>query len=119
MISGLHRVYNTVLDVILQDDLSGVVDGGFYGRKLDQHFAAVSPVLHHPSDGFQMADGPAEPVQHSLRIGVHMFVAVHDHFTVFIDMCMSMLVCQSNAAPVLRIFDPGPGRQDLYCHILA
>lgn len=57
VIAALHRVYHTVLDVVFQDHFGRVVDGGFDGGKLNQHFAAVAAIFHHAFDGLHVADG--------------------------------------------------------------
>ena len=76
MVSALYRVYDTVLDMVLKNNLPRIIDGRFHSGKLNQHLAAIPPVLHHPLNGLQMSDGAAEPVQDGLRIGVGMAVAV-------------------------------------------
>ena len=67
-------VGHTVLQVILQDHLGGAAEGGSNRGQLDQHLGAVTPVLHHPLHRFQVADGPGQPVQHGLGLGMHVAV---------------------------------------------
>ena len=54
--------YKAVLDVILQNHLSGIVDRRFHCRKLNQHLAAVTAILHHPLDRLHMSDHAGEAV---------------------------------------------------------
>lgn len=85
---GLAQVFNglmipfgggfddTVLQVILKDELAGVVDGRSYGGNLHQHFGTVPAVFDHALDGLEMADGPGKPVEHGLGVFVGMVMAV-------------------------------------------
>ena len=68
------RVDDAVLDVVLQNDLADVVDGGADSGDLDEDLAAITAVLDHPAHGFQMPDGAGEAVEDGLR--VFMDVAV-------------------------------------------
>ena len=68
----LDRVDDAVLDVVLQNDLADVVDGGTDRRNLNQDLRAVAPVLDHLLDRFQMPDGARQPVDHRLRVRVDM-----------------------------------------------
>ena len=72
----LHRVHDTVLQVVLEDDLSGVVDGVFHRRQLDQDLGAVPVLLHHFLDALQVADGPGQAVGHPLDMLRAVGVAV-------------------------------------------
>ena len=75
-----------------KDHLARIVNGRLDRRKLNQHLAAIPTALHHALDGFQMADGPGNPVQNSFRIlmsmGMGMLVAVLHHRTVVQYMCV-------------------------------
>jgi hypothetical protein len=67
---GLHvvlfdRVDDTVADMVLHDDLAGIVDRVSDGRQLDQDIAAVLVPLDHSLDGFQMTDRPGQAIDHS------------------------------------------------------
>ena len=66
----LDRVDDAVLDMILQNDLADVVDGGADRRNLNQNLRAVAPILDHLPDRFQMSDGARQPVDHRLRVRV-------------------------------------------------
>ena len=61
-VAGFDGVNNTMIDVILQNDFSNIVNGRAYGCNLDEHFAAVSSFLHHFLDGFHVADGTVHAV---------------------------------------------------------
>jgi len=71
-------VHNTVLQMILKDDLAGIVDGGAHGGNLNQHLGTVAAFLDHAFYGLQMADGAGEAVQHSLGVFVGMAVMTVD-----------------------------------------
>ena len=43
----LHRLHNTVLQVVFQDHLAGIVQGAAHSSQLDEHLGAVPPLLHH------------------------------------------------------------------------
>ena len=64
----LDSVDDAVLDVVLQDDLADVVDGGADSGDLDEDLAAITAVLDHPAHGFQMPDGAGQAVQDGLRV---------------------------------------------------
>ena len=68
----LDRLYDTVLDVVLQNDLADVVDGRADRRNLNQDLRTVPPVLDHLLDRFQMPDGARKPVDHRLCVRVDM-----------------------------------------------
>ena len=93
LVAGLHGVGQTVVDVILQDDLCSVVERRAHGCKLDEHLGAVAPVLDHALDRLQMADRAGQPVDDrlGLRVGVRVrmgvplaAVAVGDDVAVFV-----------------------------------
>ena len=67
---------NTMLDMILENDLCGAAQRGAHSSELDQHIGAVLPVLYHPSDMFQMPDRPGKTVQHRFRLGMDMGVVM-------------------------------------------
>lgn len=64
--------------MVLQDDLSGIVQGGTHRRQLHQHLRAVVALLHHPFHLFQVSDGPGQAVDNGLLILMHMAVGVGD-----------------------------------------
>ena len=72
LIAVFHSIHQTVLDVILENEFPGVVDGGFHSGKLNQHLGAVLPVFHHSLDGFQMPDGAGETVEDCFCLRVCM-----------------------------------------------
>jgi hypothetical protein len=57
IITAFH-IAQTMLDMVLEDYLGGVVEGRPDGGKLDKHLGAVTPILHHALDRFKMAYGP-------------------------------------------------------------
>ena len=79
-------------NMILQDDLSGVVDRRLHCRKLYEHLAAVPPVLHHALDGFQVPDGTRDAVQHGFHMLRVVRVAVRP-VRVCVCAVMRMRVC--------------------------
>ena len=87
-----------MLDVVFQDHFGRVVDGGFDGGKLNQHFAAIAAIFHHAFDGLHVADGPGQAVQNGLGVlmgmgvGVAVIVSVLVHMAVVL---MSVLVDSS------------------------
>ena len=122
MVSRFHRVHDAMLDMILKNDLACIVDRGFDRRKLDQDFTAVPAVLHHPLDGFQMSDGAAQSVEHRLRIGVRMGMAVMSVMAVrgpvtgmrmgmlrylSVRSCMNMRMCM-----ICLLYTSNPGHPD-------
>ncbi len=90
LVSGLDGVHHAVADVVVQDDLAGVVDGAADGSELDQHIGAVIALLHHPLDLVQVADGPGQAIDDRLLILVDMAVGVSD--AVFVHVCVVVVV---------------------------
>ena len=92
LVALLDGVHDAVAQMILEDDLAGVVQRAADSRKLHQHLAAVAAVLDHLPDFFKMADGAGQPVDNGLlvfmdmavRVGVIVAVAVR----VFVRMVM-------------------------------
>ena len=78
LIALLRGFDYAVLQVILQYELAGVVDGAAHGGNLNQHFGAIAPILHHAANRLQMPDGAGEAVEHraGMLVGVGMVVAV-------------------------------------------
>ena len=73
-------VGETVLDVVLEDDLRGRIKCTSHGGKLDEHLGAIAAVLDHAADALEVADGAAEAVEHGAGLGVR--VAVRDEAAV-------------------------------------
>ena len=48
---------DAVLQMVLQDDLAGIVNSGAHSCNLYENFAAVPAFFYHPAHGLQMADG--------------------------------------------------------------
>ena len=78
LVAGLHSVGQTVVDVILQDNLCCVVERRAHGCELDEHLGTVASVLYHALDRLQMADRAGQPVDDrlGLRVGVRVRVGV-------------------------------------------
>ena len=97
------RVDDAVLDMILQNDLADVVDGGTDRRNLNQDLRAVAPVLDHLLDRFQMPDGARQPVDHRLRVRVDMPVRARlMRMIVVVRMRMVVLLRLLGRVDVLR-----------------
>ena len=73
----LNGVRHAVLDVVLQDNLRGVVQRGAHGGELNEHLGAVAPALYHFFHGLKVPDGAREAVQHRLGLCVRVGVGVH------------------------------------------
>ena len=58
----LDGVDDAVLDMVLQNDLSDIIDGRAHGGDLDQNLRTVASILHHLLDRLQMADGAGKAV---------------------------------------------------------
>ena len=92
----LHCIHDAVFYMILQNDLTCIIDSRFHSGKLDQHFAAVPAVFHHTFDGFQVPDCTGKPVQYSLGLCMTVVMSVfsmgmHDSGAIFQNMGMHML----------------------------
>lgn len=73
---GLDRVNDAVIQMFLQDQLGDPVDLTAHRRELYENIRTVLTALHHPLDGFQVAD----------RLGK----AVEDPADMFRIVCMCM-----------------------------
>ena len=78
--------------MILQNHLTGIVQGRPDSRQLNQHLRAVVPLLHHPLHLFQMADGPGKAVDHGFLVLVDMAVGMGRSVGVEIDMAVDRIV---------------------------
>ena len=101
---------DTVLDMVLEDDLRRTVQRRAHRRKLHQHLGTVAPVLHHVLDGFQMSDGTGQSVDHRfgllvivvvdvvplVAVGVRMAVLMLRQQLVGVDMAVAMVVIIAN-----------------------
>lgn len=67
---------DAVLQMVLQDDLAGIVNSGAHSCNLYENFAAVPAFFYHPAHGLQMADGAGKAIQHGLGILMGMMMAV-------------------------------------------
>ena len=84
----LDRVDDAVLDMVLQDHLAGVFDGGAYRSDLDEHLGTVTPILDHALDRLQMADRARQTIDD--RLGLRMGVGVSMPVAVRVVMFMHM-----------------------------
>lgn len=73
LFDGLH---NAVADMVFQDQVAGVVDGGPDGGQLDQDLAAVCIVFDHPFDRLNMPGGFGKAIDDGflLRLAVNVFM---------------------------------------------
>lgn len=92
LVALLDCVHDAVAQVVLQDDLAGVVQGAADGGELDQHLAAVVALLDHPFYLFQVADGPGQPVDDGLLVLVDMGMAVTVAVRVAVVVLMAVLM---------------------------
>lgn len=69
-----HRIHHAVAKMILQNHLSGVVNGGTNRSQLNQHLGTVVSFFYHPFHLLQMTNGPGKPVNDGLLIFVNMTV---------------------------------------------
>lgn len=56
IITGFHSIYNAVVDVILKDHFTDVIDGGTHSCDLDQNLTAVPSAFNHGPNGFHMTN---------------------------------------------------------------
>ena len=108
LVVPFDRVDDAVLDMILQNDLADVVDGGTDRRNLNQDLRAVAPVFDHLFDRFQMPDGARQPVDHRLRVRVDMPVRARlMRMVVVVRMRMVVLLRLLGRVDVLRRMQVG------------
>lgn len=90
----LHRLHDTVLQMILENDLTGVVQSASHGGQLDEHLRAVPSLLHHSLHPLQMADSPGQPVHHraGMLVAVDMAVIVSVGVAMAVDMTMIVVM---------------------------
>ena len=97
-VPGLYRIHQTMLDMILQNHFSGIIDRCLYCRQLNQHFATVSAALDHFLDRLQVANCTGQTVQYRLDLlwivgmGMRMAVTVLNHSTIFQHMGVDALI---------------------------
>ena len=108
-VPALHGVGQAVLDMVLQYDLGGVVEGGAHRGELDQHLGAVAPVLDHLAHGLEVAYRAREAVQNGLglRVRVLVLVAVRILHAVRPYVRMRMLAHAINSHELILRY-PGP-----------
>ncbi len=81
---------NTMLKMVLEYDATDSLDGAINSGKLYEHFAAVSSVLYHVLNGFEMTNEPRHAVEHCfcLRMAVCMTMRMLYYCTIWQHMCM-------------------------------
>lgn len=84
----LYGIHQTMLYVILENDLTGIVDRGLYRSQLDQHIGAVLTIFYHSLDRLKMSDGTGEAIDHSSGLGMGMLVRMWMRIIV----CMIVIV---------------------------
>ena len=63
--------------MVAQNLAAGRADGGLHRGELDQHLGAVTVVLHHLFDGFEVPDGARKAVADLFRLLGVMDMPVH------------------------------------------
>jgi hypothetical protein len=112
--------HNTMLHVLLQDQLPGIIDLRFHRRQLNQYICTVISILHHPAHFVQMPDRPLEAVHdraNLLRVvrmavivvmiafmRVSMAILVRMDMAVFMSVDMAVFVCMLTALRVNMFF---------------
>jgi len=90
IVTGGHRVHHTMVDMILQDYLAGIIQRGTDCSQLNQHLGAVIALLHHPLDLLQVTDGTGQAVDHRFLIFVNVAVGMGNamgvHIGVIVDL---------------------------------
>ena len=79
-VPGLDRVHDAVVDMVLQNNIAGAVDGGTDRGQLDQNFGAVPALLDHGLDRSEMTDGPGETVDYRLSVFVGVGMIMTNFF---------------------------------------
>lgn len=92
LVPGSHGIDHAVAHMVLENDLSRVIQGGTDGGQLNQHLRAVLSFFYHPLDLFQVADGPGEPVENGFLVFVDMAVGVGNAMGVEIFVIVYMFV---------------------------
>ena len=85
LVAMLYRIYDAVFYMVLQYELTGVIDSGFNCRQLNQYLAAIPAVFDHSLDRFKMTDRLGKAIDYSLSVLVAVRV------TVLLVMGMSVL----------------------------
>jgi len=66
------RLSNALGDMVLKQNLTGIVDGGPDSCQLNQHLGTVPVVVDHPNDGIQMPARLGETVVDRFFVGMNM-----------------------------------------------
>ena len=76
MIPRIDGIQNTMLNMILQNDLSRIIQCRLYRRQLNQYLTTISAVLHHPLNRLQMTNGSGQTIEYRFSIGMDVTMAV-------------------------------------------
>lgn len=91
------RLGNALGDMILKQNLTGIIDGGPNGGQLNQHLGTVPVAVDHPNDGIQMSSRLGKTVVDRFFVGMD----VGDCGIVRVDRAIGMNV---GTSPVLFQF---------------
>ena len=104
----LHRFYDAVLHMLLQEELAGIIDLRTHCGELDQDIGAVPLVLEHLLDRLHMADGFRNPIHDRfdllrvMRMAVIVMMSVMDVLDhMGVDMSIAMIMDKSG---MFRVF---------------
>jgi hypothetical protein len=78
--------------MVLQDHLSGIVDGRADSCQLHQYIGTVIPLFHHPLHLFQVTDSPGEAIDYRFLILVDMTVAVGEAVLMHIGVVVVVMI---------------------------
>lgn len=76
--------------MVLEEDLSCVVNGRAYSGKLDKHLSAIPVTFNHPHYGFQVTAGLCKAVQNCFFVFVNVSVGDTRLMTVDRSVLMDM-----------------------------
>ena len=85
-----YRVHHAVAQVVLQNHLAGIIQGGADSCQLNQHFGTVGAFLHHLLHLFQMAQSPGQTVNDGFLVFVDVTMAVGNAVGVEIGMILAV-----------------------------
>lgn len=72
LVIELDGLCHTLCDMVLEEDLTGIVDCRADSGKLDKHLGAVPIAFNHPHHGFQVAAGLCKTMQNCFFVFVNM-----------------------------------------------
>ena len=92
MIPALHCVHQTVLNVILQNYLSRIINSRLHRRELHKNLTAVPPILYHALYGFHMSDSPGKTIQNCFCILVGMSMSMGMTVSMIMTVLMGVII---------------------------